>query len=700
MQPPAPRGRGSHLEPANRFTLRTVQRDLDQLSAEDLEALARRPTRYVTEQAGSIVSENDSPDVPFRYSLNPYRGCIHGCSYCMSGETPILLADGTVRPLEHLRVGDEIYGTVLRGRYRSFTRTTVMAHWQSIRPAYRIRLVDGTELVASPDHRFLTERGWKHVAPAASGQRPYLTPNNWLLGTGGFALGPSKSADYQQGYLAGMIRGDGLLRTYVYDGRRRQRDTQYQFRLALKDQVALDRTSDYLRSIGIETQTYQFQKPAENRAALQAIRTSSRGAFTRITEAIAWPEEPSLDWRKGYLAGLFDAEGSFSGSLRIQNSDADLLRRAEESLDALGFCFVYDVPKKPVNVLVRALRVRGGLREHLRFFHTVDNAILRKRNIAGVALKSDADTRIVSIEPLGIHLPMYDITTGTGDFIANGIVSHNCYARPTHEYLGLNAGLDFETVIFVKENAPALFRDWLARPAWRPEAITLSGVTDCYQPVERDHRLTRGCLEVALEVRQPVSVITKNTLVLRDLDLLAPLSSFRLVHVSMSITTLDAELAHSMEPRAGSPAARLRVVRALAEAGVPVRVLVAPIIPGLNDTEIPAILEAAKEAGAMSAAWQLLRLPGAVEAVFREWLGRARPSWRERVEGRLRAMRGGKLSDPRFGKRMRGEGEMAEQIGRLFRLFARRYGLDGALPEYDASGFRPPRPTSGQLWLF
>jgi DNA repair photolyase len=275
-----------------------------------------------------------------------------------------------------------------------------------------------------------------------------------------------------------------------------------------------------------------------------------------------------------------------------------------------------------------------------------------------------------------------------------------CYARPTHEYLGLNAGLDFETMIFVKENAPTLFRDWLSRPAWVPEQIALSGVTDCYQPIERELRLTRGCLEVALEAAQPMSVITKNALVVRDLDLLEPLARGRQVHVSMSITTLDAELARDLEPRASTPAARLRAVRELAGAGVPVRVLVAPVIPGLNDSEIPAILQSAKEAGATAAAWQLLRLPGAVEAVFLEWIERCRPDARQRIEGRIRATRGGQLSDSRFGKRMRGEGEIATQISQLFRLFARRLGLDGPLPAYDFSRFRPPRPTSGQLWLF
>jgi DNA repair photolyase len=698
--PPGPRGRGSHLNPPNRFTRlhRTVELDL--LDEEEREAPSHPATRHVVERADSIVSENDSPDLPFRYSINPYRGCQHGCSYCMAGDTLVLAADGTTRPLASLRTGDDIYGTVLRGKYRRFTPTKVLAHWQTTRPAYRIRLADGTELVASPEHRFLTERGWKHVAPAASGQRPFLTVNNCLLGTGRFALGPPKTADYQRGYLAGMIRGDGHLHVYDYAGRRRRQDTFYQFRLALKDQVALERTTGYLRSIGLETRSFLFQKETEARAPVYAIRTSSREAFGRIAEVIAWPPAPSFEWRQGYLAGLFDAEGTFSGAPRIINSDEELLRHAEDSLAALGFSFVYDAPKTSANLVVQTLRIRGGLREHLRFFHTTDNAIVRKRDISGVAIESDAATGIVSIEPLGVEMPMYDITTGTGDFIANGVVSHNCYARPTHEYLGLNAGLDFETIIFVKENAPELFRDFLNRPAWRPEAIIFSGVTDCYQPAERQYRLTRGCVEVAVEARQPISIITKNALILRDLDLLRDLAQDDLVHVNISLTTLDADLARSMEPRTSVPAARLRAIEHLSEAGVPVRAMLAPVIPGLNDHEIPALLEAASQAGAWSAAYILLRLPGTVEQVFREWLQREQPGGLEKIEGRLRAARGGKLNEARFGLRMKGRGEMADQIRHLFQLFARKYGLDGSLPPHDASRFRPPKPRSGQLWLF
>jgi DNA repair photolyase len=275
-----------------------------------------------------------------------------------------------------------------------------------------------------------------------------------------------------------------------------------------------------------------------------------------------------------------------------------------------------------------------------------------------------------------------------------------CYARPTHEYLGLNAGLDFETKIVVKENAPELFRDFLARDAWEPEPIVLSGVTDCYQPCERRFRLTRACLEVAAEARQPMSLITKNALLLRDLDLLRAMAAEGLLHVNVSVTTLDAGLARSMEPRTSAPAARLRAVRELAEAGVPVRVMVAPVIPGLNDNELPAILRAAREAGARAAGYQLLRLPLTVAPVFLEWLQREQPARLARVEGRVRDARGGKLNNAEFGKRMRGTGEMARQIGDLFKLFARRYGLDRGLPPHDCSRFRPPLPKTGQLRLF
>lgn len=275
-----------------------------------------------------------------------------------------------------------------------------------------------------------------------------------------------------------------------------------------------------------------------------------------------------------------------------------------------------------------------------------------------------------------------------------------CYARPTHEYLGLSAGLDFETKVFVKHRAPMLLRDHLASNAWTPEPIMLSGVTDCYQPAERKFQLTRRCLEVALEARQPICIITKNALVTRDIDLLERMASHRLVRVTLSITSLDQGLTRVMEPRTSSPAARLRTISELVGAGIPTSVMVAPVIPGLNDSEIPAVLNAAGESGALSASYILLRLPLTVRPVFLEWLGRTQPEKKGRIESRIRTTRDGQLNDSQFRSRMRGTGEFAEQIEQTFQVFARRFGLDQKLPPLDVSQFRRPQPSSGQRSLF
>jgi DNA repair photolyase len=275
-----------------------------------------------------------------------------------------------------------------------------------------------------------------------------------------------------------------------------------------------------------------------------------------------------------------------------------------------------------------------------------------------------------------------------------------CYARPTHEYLGLSAGLDFETKVMVKYRAAELLTNWLARPAWVPEPIVFSGVTDCYQPAERQFRLTRACLRVAADCLQPVNIITKNALVTRDLDILAELAQMNCVRVAMSVTSLDPELTRQMEPRTSTPASRLAALERLSQAGVPTHAMVAPIIPGLNDSEIPAILRAVRDAGVQGAAFTLLRLPWAVRDVFFEWLERCLPNQAEKVRSLVRSTRGGRDNDGRFGHRMRGSGPLAEQIADTFRVFARRYGLDRNPAPLDCSGFRPPRPSSGQLPLF
>lgn len=275
-----------------------------------------------------------------------------------------------------------------------------------------------------------------------------------------------------------------------------------------------------------------------------------------------------------------------------------------------------------------------------------------------------------------------------------------CYARPTHEYYGLSAGLDFESKVFVKLRSPQLLREWLSRSAWQPQPIAFSGVTDCYQPAERCFRLTRGCLEVACQARQPVMICTKNRLVTRDLDLLREMAGCGAVRVALSITTLDPALARSLEPRTSEPAARLQAVAELAAAGVPTGVMVAPVIPGLTDHEIPAILAEARRAGAQWAAYTLLRLPEPVQPVFVSWLAANRPDQAQRVTHRIRATRAGQWTDDRFGCRHTGEGCLSEQIAQLFRVFAAREGLDQPAARLSADAFRRPAGSPGQRWLF
>ena len=275
-----------------------------------------------------------------------------------------------------------------------------------------------------------------------------------------------------------------------------------------------------------------------------------------------------------------------------------------------------------------------------------------------------------------------------------------CYARPTHETLGMNAGIDFETKVLVKHDAVALLRKELNHPRWQPQPIMMSGVTDCYQPAERQFKLTRGILEVLLEARQPVCLITKNALILRDLDLLAALAEKNLVSVALSVTTLHAELARKLEPRTASPAARLRAIRELSGAGVPVRAMLAPLIPGLTDNEAPAILAAIKEAGARGAGFVMLRLPYAVAPIFTAWLREHRPLAADRIEGLIHGMRGGQLYKAEFGSRMRGSGVYAQGIARSFEIHLRKLGLDQPWSELDVSQFRPPRLPGGQLPLF
>lgn len=275
-----------------------------------------------------------------------------------------------------------------------------------------------------------------------------------------------------------------------------------------------------------------------------------------------------------------------------------------------------------------------------------------------------------------------------------------CYARPTHEYLGFSAGYDFESKIMVKEDAPALLRAEFAHPRYQPLKLSCSGITDPYQPIEKKLQLTRRCLEVLVECRHPVLLITKNHLITRDLDLLRELAQHQAVAAYISITTLRPELAHKLEPRASSPQQRLDAIRQLHAADIPVGVSMAPIIPAINDEEIPAILQAAAEAGAQFVGSTIVRLPHSVKDIFATWLDQHFPQRKDKVLGRIRAMQGPTLSHHDFGTRLKGEGIWAQQIRQLTLASMKRVGLPPGRPEVSTAAFRRPREIGGQMELW
>jgi DNA repair photolyase len=454
-------------------------------------------------RAKSIINRVPaSSRMSFPWTINPYRGCSHACSYCLAGDTPILMAGGTTRPLRDLKVGDAIYGTVPVGASRHYTVTTVLAHWSTTKPAYRVTLADGTQLIASGDHRFLGERGWRHVIGSAAG--PGLAPGDRLVGTGQFVEGPKDSADY----LSGMIRGDARL-------------------------------------------------------------------------------------------------------------------------------------------------------------------------------------DVVAIEPLGADLPLYDITTGTGDFIANGVVSHNCFARGTHTYLDLDAGHDFDTKIVVKVNAGELVRRELAAPKWRGEHIAMGTNVDPYQRAEGRYRLMPRILSALRDFANPFSILTKGTLILRDLSLLRQAAEVTQVGVAMSVGFVDERMWRSVESGTPSPRRRLDAVRALTDAGFRVSVLMAPILPGLTDTDDS--IEATVAAIAASGAASITPIPLHLRPGAREWYA----SWLTREFPALA---------PHY-RRLYGRGsylpkEYQREVTARVRMAARRHGLDRADPgEARQPESPPPPPEPEQLTL-
>lgn len=543
-----------------------------------------------------------SSRMAFGWTINPYRGCSHACRYCLPGDTPILLADGRTRPLAQVRVGDAIYGTVQDGCSRHYAVTEVLAHWRTVKRAHRVTLEDGTELVASGDHRFLTDVGWKHVTGGAD--RPALLVGDQVIGTGRFTAPPVDSPGYRQGYLSGIVRGDPDLG------------------LGLIDREALRRVSRYF--VDAVTTTRELVPASGPCRTMSDARSRARAGFEAITEMISWPSRPEEAWCRGFLAGVFDAGGHCcDGVVRIAHRSADVIAAVVSCAARVGFDFA--VEGTGGRERSRRVRLIGGLGEQLRFLHTVDPAISRKRSLAGVAIQHQLT--VVAVEDLALEVPMYDITTGTGDFIANGVVSHNCFARRTHEYLDLDTGLDFDSKIVVKVNAPELAGRELTSPRWAGDLIAMGTNVDPYQRAEGRYRLMPGIIDALRDARNPFSILTKGTLVLRDLGLLREAAEVTGVLVNVSVGFVDEALWREVEPGAPAPHARLGVCRTLTDAGIGCGILMAPILPYLTDSprQLDATVRAIAEAGARSVSPIVLHLrPGAREW-YLGWLDRTHP---------------------------------------------------------------------------
>ena len=580
-------------------------------------------------EARTVVNRIPNPGrFPFEYTINAYRGCSNACVYCLAGDTPILMADGTVRPISRVRRGDIVVGTARSGTFLEYGPAQVLDQRESYQPAVRVDLSDGSYLIASPDHRFLSNRGWKHVQGAEQGasRRPHLTVNNWLLGTGPLPQPPKKDDQYELGYLAGIIHGDGSIGTYDYPLRIGTGGTRvHRFRLALADHEALDRAETFLLRHGVPTTRFSFARQRDGYRPIEAIRAQKEALVARVRSLVRIPSVAREQWIRGFLAGIFDAEGSGgTESLRIANQSEETIELIADCLSDLGFLPAVD---RTPSGEPRSIRFLGGLAERVRFVAMTEPAISRKGSIEGHKVKRLGRRQIVAITPLDVVIPMYDLTTSTGDFLANGVISHNCFARPTHDYLGLNIGSDFDSKIVVKINAPAVVRHETAPARWARHPIAMGTNTDPYQSAEGKYKLTRQIIEVLTERKNPFSILTKSPLVLRDLDVLKEAAAATDVQVDLSIGTLDEVAWSSSEPGTAHPQKRLDAVSLLNEAGIPSGVLMAPILPGLSDSEeqLEAVIAGAVAANARFIAGMYLHLRGPLKDHYLDWLADSHP---------------------------------------------------------------------------
>ncbi len=628
-------------------------------------------TFHEVEAKSALNRVPDASAVPFRWTVNPYRGCGHACVYCLAGPTRVLLADGRTRPVAELRPGDSVLGTAPGGpgRARRYVPTRVLAHWSTTRRAHRVVLADGTELVASGEHRFLTTRGWRHVAGGwcRAGRRARLRPGDVLLGPGPVPAPRNHSAAYRQGYLYGLVRGDRAAPDGVGRDGRIELPVPSTFPGPAIELEALGRAHHFLAT--------------EASRAPRLVGVAAAGAPLPPARAAVRPRHPDDDWCAGFLGGLADAVGhTAAGALHLTVHDEELLGSAAGALHRLGFAFGVESAPGPG----RLLRLAGGAREFLRLLAVADPAVSRVRGLAGAPVTADAGLEVVAVHPAAARVPMFDLTTSTGDFVAGAAVSHNCFARNTHTYLELDAGADFDREIVVKVNVARVLDRELRAPRWCREPVAMGTNTDPYQRAEGRYRLMPGVIDAFARSGTPFSVLTKGTLLGRDLPRLRAAAADVPVGLGVSLALLDRPLQARLEPGAPSPRARLDLVRRITDAGLPCGVMVAPVVPLLTDSveALDGLLAQIAAAGAIGAGVLALHLRPGTREWFLAWLAREHP---ELVESYARLYRRGAYVDPAYRR------ALGERVAPLLR----RHGLTGAVMSLRPAGPEPASPAEG-----
>lgn len=589
-----------------------------------------------------------SSPVPFRWTVNPYRGCSHACVYCLGGSTRVLLADGRTRPISELRVGDAVLGTEDVDGTRRYVPTTVLAHWSTTKPAHRVHLAGGTRIVASGEHRFLTDAGWRHVRGGwcRSGRRPRLRPGSALLGPG--TAGPARqhTPAYRRGYLCGLVRSDGEPRAERF------------FPSEHLDLEALGRAHHFLAEaaeLDVPASVPVLHGPGAAGEPGRVGAVPRRSARASIADLMSWPTEPGADWCAGFLAGVVDARGAVTdGELRITHADDGIVGRVAGALHRLGFAFRMETEGP-----ARVVRVLGGPARFLDLLQVVDPAVSRRRDLAGAPVGGRPELAVVSVEPVGVQV-LFDITTGTGDFVAEGVVSHNCFARNTHTYLDLDAGADFDSQIVVKVNVARVLERELRSARWARDPVAMGTNTDPYQRAEGRYRLMPGVLGALARSGTPFSLLTKGTVLARDLPDIRAAAADVPVWIGVSIALVDRGLQAGLEPGTPSPDARLDLVRRITDAGLTCGVMVAPVLPLLTDAPdaLDALLGRVAAAGATGASVLALHLRPGTREWFLAWLAREHPRL---VDPYARLYRRGAYVDPEYRR------ALADRVAPLLR---------------------------------